>query len=137
MSVKSLPVVDVVDAWANSVATNDNDIIQLRKKNGIIYMMKIEPFTKGKWEKLNPKSIPVIIDEHGAKLENATLAEIPKLINAYLEPKPIPQIDLGWYQDEKTDLFYYEGENVWRGIDPMRCTVLTDYAVSGKLEFIG
>ena len=107
-----------VDNWANKIATEDNDIIQLRKKNGIIYVMKVEPHRSGKWEKLDPKAVPVIVDEHGARLEDKSLAELrDELVVANEPPAPIPHMEIGWYQDQKADLFYYEGEGHWREVD--------------------
>ena len=129
---------EFVNSWANKIATEDNDIIQLRKKNGIIYVMKVEPHRSGKWEKLDPKAVPVIVDEHGARLEDKSLAELRDELVAVEEvPTPIPHMEIGWYQDQKADLFYYEGEGHWREVDLKTNKKLTEAVVSGTLEFIG
>ena len=127
-----------VDNWANKIATEDNDIIQLRKKNGIIYVMKVVPHFGGKWEKLDPKAVPVIVDEHGARLEDKSLADLrDELVAVEEAPAPIPHMEIGWYQDQKADLFYYEGEGHWREVDLKTNKKLTESVVAGTLEFIG
>jgi hypothetical protein len=143
-SSPSSPAADLtikfVDSWSHGIATDDNDIIQLRKKNGIIYVMKVEPHRSGKWEKLDPKAVPVVTDEHGARLEDKSLAELRAELVAPTEPeeaKPIPHMELGWYQDAKADLFYYEGEGHWREVDLKTNKKLTEAVVAGTLEFIG
>lgn len=129
---------EFVNSWANKIATADNDIIQLRKKNGIIYVMKTEVNKPGKWEKLDPKAVPVITDEHGARLEDKTLATLgAEVIVAEEELAPIPPMEIGWYQDQKADLFYYEGEGHWREVDLKTNKKLTEAVVAGTLEFIG
>lgn len=135
--LKELSTLKTVDSWANDIATLDNDIIQLRKKNGIIYVMKVEPHTAGKWEKLDPTATPVVTDPHGAKLEEVTLAMLrDQLVAAEEETKLIPQMNIGWYQDQKADLYYYEGEGHWREVDLKTNKMLTDFVVSGTLEYI-
>lgn len=130
--------VDAVNSWANKIATEDNDIIQLRKKNGIIYVMKTEVCKAGKWEKLDPKAVPVVTDEHGARLEDKTLATLgAEVIVAEEELAPIPPMEIGWYQDQKADLFYYEGEGHWREVDLKTNKKLTEAVVAGTLEYIG
>jgi len=130
--------IDAVNSWANKLATDDNDMIYLRKKNGIIYAMNVKPHTTGVWEKLDPKAVPVITDEHGAKLEDVSLAALrDQLIASEEEPKPIPHMELGWYQDQKADLFYYEGEGHWREVDLKTNKKLTEAVVAGTLEYIG
>lgn len=129
---------EFVNSWANKIATEDNDIIQLRKKNGIIYVMKTEVCRPGKWEKLDPKAVPVITDEHGARLEDKTLATLGAEATVVEEDlAPIPPMEIGWYQDDKADLFYYEGEGHWREVDLKTNKKLTEAVVSGTLEFIG
>jgi hypothetical protein len=129
---------EFVNSWANKLAPNDNDIIQLRKKNGIIYAMKVEPHANNKWEKLDPKAIPVVTDIHGAKLEDVDLATLRNELIPSEEPSiPIPHMEIGWYQDNKADLFYYEGEGHWREVDLKTNKKLTEMVVAGTLEFIG
>lgn len=130
--------VDAVNSWANKIATADNDIIQLRKKNGIIYVMKTEVCKPGKWEKLDPKAVPVITDEHGARLEDKSLATLGvEAVIVEEELAPVPAMEIGWYQDQKADLFYYEGEGHWREVDLKTNKKLTEAVVAGTLEFIG
>lgn len=130
--------IDAVNSWANKIATEDNDLIYLRKKNGIIYVMKTEVHKSGKWEKLDPKAVPVITDVHGAKLEDADLTTLGKqLVVAEEAQEPVPNMEIGWYQDQKADLFYYEGEGHWREVDLKTNKKLTQSVVSGELEFIG
>lgn len=130
--------IDAVNSWANKIATDDNDIIQLRKKNGIIYVMKVKPHHTGKWEKLDPKAVPVVTDEHGARLEDKTLAELrDELVAVEETPAPTPHMEIGWYQDQKADLFYYEGEGHWREVDLKTNKKLTEAVVAGTLEYIG
>jgi hypothetical protein len=134
------PSINTVKAWANDIATVDNDIIQLRKKNGILYVMKVVPHTSNSWEKLDPKDVPVITDVHGAKLEDVDLAILRDELVLRVEPeeiKPIPYMEIGWYQDQKADLFYYEGEGHWREVDLKTNKKLTEMVITGTLEFIG
>lgn len=131
---------DTVKSWANSIATSDNDMVYLRKKNGILYVMKSEPHTAGVWEKLDPKDTPVIIDEHGARLEDLSLAALrAKLIASDTPPEveAVPGMEVGWYQDQKAELYYYEGEGHWREVDLKTNKSLTKMVVAGTLEFIG
>lgn len=128
-----------INAWADNVAANDNDMIYLRKKNGIMYVMKVEPHRSGTWEKLDPSAVAVISDVHGAKLEDVTLASlrdelVPPTEKEY---KPIPNIPLGWYQDDKANLYKYEGAAVWEGADMKEWGKLLNMAEAGILEFIG
>lgn len=129
--------ITTVNDWANSIATDDNDIIQLRKKNGIIYVMKVKPHASNAWEKLDPKATPVVTDHHGAKLEDVDLATLRDELVLPPEAKPIPHMEIGWYQDQKANLFYYEGEGHWREVDLKTNKKLTEAVVSGTLEFIG
>ena len=130
--------IDAVNSWANKLTPSDNDMIYLRKKNGIIYVLEARPHTSGRWEKLDPAAVAVVTDEHGAKLEDETLATLrDKLITSEEEVKPVPQMEIGWYQDEKADLFYYEGEGHWREVDLKTNKKLTEAVVTGTLEFIG
>jgi hypothetical protein len=130
--------IDAVNSWANKIATDDNDLIYLRKKNGIIYVMKTEVCKAGKWEKLDPKAVPVITDEHGARLEDKSPATLDaEAIVVEEEPTPIPHMEIGWYQDQKADLFYYEGEGHWREVDLKVNKKLTEAVILGSLEYIG
>lgn len=49
----------------------------------------------------------------------------------------IKELEIGWYQDEKADLYYYEGESHWKEVDLATNKKLTDDAILGKLEYIG
>lgn len=48
----------------------------------------------------------------------------------------IPELEIGWYQDEKADMHYYEGENHWKNVDLATNKKLTKDALDGKLEHI-
>lgn len=129
--------IDAVNSWANKLATDDNDMIYLRKKNGIVYVMKTEVCKAGKWEKLDPKAVPVVTDEHGARLEDKILSTVSsEHVTAVEEPTPTPHMEIGWYQDQKADLFYYEGEGHWREVDLKTNKKLTEAVVAGTLEYI-
>lgn len=134
------PTIDIVNSWAASIATDDNDLVYLRKKNGIIYVMKPAPHTSGIWEKLDPDAVPVITDIHGAKLEDGSMDVLrDKLIisDETIEIQPTPTINIGWYQDQKAELFYYEGEGHWREVDLKTNKKLTEMVSADTLEFIG
>lgn len=133
---------EFVKSWANKIATEDNDMIYLRKKNGILYVMKAEVHTSGTWNRLDPKDEPVIIDVHGKTLEEKLGNPDAKIVDATtVEVKPeepvILNAPIGWYQDEKADLFYYEGEGHWREVDLKTNKKLTEMVLAGTLEFIG
>jgi len=49
----------------------------------------------------------------------------------------IHQMQIGWYQDQKAELYYYEGENHWRCVDLETNKKLTKMVAAGTLEFIG
>lgn len=124
-----------VKNWANKIATDDNDMIYLRKKNGILYVMKVEPHFGGKWEQLDSLDFPVISDEHGKKLVES-LANLREELVTPAEPKPIPKIELGWYQDANANLYKYTGQGIWDA--PMSSwEKLLNLADSGTLEFLG
>lgn len=135
--------IDVVKGWANGIATADNDIIQIRKKNGILYAMKTEVCKTGKWERLDPKDEPVFTDMHGRNLEDKLGNPEAKVVDAttvvaepVIEVKKIPEIELGWYQDKAANLYKYLGKGIWD--TPMKeWEKLLNSAVSGTLEFIG
>lgn len=127
--------IEFVNQWANKIATEDNDMIYLRKKNGIMYVMKAEPHKAGKWEKLDPKATPVYVDPHGLKLA-PELAPEGVEVPAEKEMKPIPNIPLGWYQDEKANLYYYSGTGIW-DTDMKDWGKLLNKAESGELEYLG
>jgi hypothetical protein len=125
-----------VKLWANALATKDNDIIQLRKKNGILYVMKVIPHRSGTWEKLDPTDVAVVTDQYGAKLEDVSLADLREELVAPKEPKPIPSIPLGWYQDNGANLYKYLGKGIWDApIDIWE--KLLNLAESDTLEFLG
>lgn len=48
-----------------------------------------------------------------------------------------PEPTVGWYQDEKAELFYYQGRGVWKDTEYSKSPVLTKKALSGTLEFLG
>lgn len=132
--------INTVKHWANDIATADNDMIYLRKKNGIMYVMKVEPHASGKWEKLDPTDIAVVTDMHGAKLEDVTLASLRNELFEPVQPeevRPVPFMEIGWYQDEKAELSYYEGEGHWREVDLKTNKKLTEMVITGTLKFIG
>jgi hypothetical protein len=133
--IKKTPT--AIKTWANSIAVNDNDMVYLRKKNGIMYVMKVEPHLSGIWEKLDPTDIPVISDIHGAKLEDRVADFVA---NPEIEEKnirPIPNIPLGWYQDSQANLYKYEGMGVWDSTELSTWSKLLNMVESGTLEFIG
>jgi len=134
--------IDAVKSWANKIATEDNDIIQIRKKNGILYVMKAEVCMPATWYRLDPKDEPVITDVHGKILEEKLGNPNAEIVDATtVEVKPEEPVVLnapvGWYQDEKAELFYYEGEGHWREVDLKTNKKLTEAVVSGSLEYIG
>jgi hypothetical protein len=134
------PPIKAIKSWANDIATKDNDMIYLRKKNGIMYVMKVEPHLSGKWEKLDPTDVAVVTDVHGAKLEDVTLASLRDELFMPTEPEeasPVPHMEVGWYQDEKAELSYYEGEGHWREVDLKTNKKLTEMVITGTLKFIG
>lgn len=49
----------------------------------------------------------------------------------------IKELEVGWYQDDKANLYYYEGESHWKEVDLATNKKLTDDAILGKLEYIG
>lgn len=49
----------------------------------------------------------------------------------------IDELEVGWYQDDKADLYYYEGESHWKEVDLATNKQLTEDAILGKLEYIG
>lgn len=49
----------------------------------------------------------------------------------------INELEVGWYQDDKADLYYYEGESHWKEVDLAKNKQLTEDAILGKLEYIG
>lgn len=130
--------IDTVKSWANKIATEDNDMIYLRKKNGILYVLKAEVHTSGTWSRLDPKDEPVILDGHGKALEeklgNVDAAIVTKEVIE--EPKVIPAIPIGWYQDSGANLFKYNGLGEW-DTDARQWEKLLKLADSGNLEFIG
>lgn len=127
-----------VKIWANKIATDDNDIVQLRKKNGILYVMKVQAHTSNKWEQLDPIDIPVVTDMHGEHLARS-VGNLPDVVAQPIKPakpKPIPKIALGWYQDAQANLFKYEGKGVWDAAEK-DWEKLLNLADSGTLEFLG
>jgi len=127
--------IKTVDAWANSIAVNDNDMLYLRKKNGIMYVMKTEPHVSGEWKQLDPTAIPRYVDPHGLKLA-PELAPEGVEVPAEKEMKPIPNIPLGWYQDDKANLYYYSGTGIW-DTDMKEWGKLLNKAEAGELEYLG
>ena len=136
--------VGVVKDWANDIATEDNDLIYLRKKNGILYVMKPEVHTAGTWERLDPTDEPIISDVHGKTLEEKLGNPNAKIVDAATpvvevkkeKPKPFPKIATGWYQDSVANLFKYEGKGIW-DTPEKDWEKLLNLADSGTLEFIG
>jgi hypothetical protein len=49
----------------------------------------------------------------------------------------VPEMQVGWYQDQQAELYYYEGENHWRYVDLETNKKLTRMVVTGTLEYIG
>ena len=135
--------VNAVKKWANEIATEDNDMIYLRKKNGILYVLKAEVHTSGTWSRLDPADEPVIIDIHGKTLEEKLGNPDAKIVDATTateiveEQRVIPDIQIGWHQDQQANLYYYEGEGHWREVDLKTNKKLTEAVVAGTLEFIG
>jgi hypothetical protein len=136
-SLAPVASLNTVKYWADEIATDDNDIIQLRKKNGIFYVLKAVPHTTNKWEKLDPTDVPVITDDHGARLEAVSLATLRDELVMPEEIKPPPYMEVGWYQDDKAELSYYEGEGHWREVDLKTNKKLTEMVITGTLKFIG
>jgi hypothetical protein len=58
--------------------------------------------------------------------------EVPTIIS-----EAIKELEVGWYQDDKADLYYYEGESHWKEVDLATNKQLTEDAILGKLEYIG
>lgn len=140
----TLAQIKTVKEWANSIATEDNDIVQIRKKNGIIYVMKTEVCRSSTWERLDPADEPVIVDVHGKNLEEKLGNSDAEIVDATtlsekvkkVKPKPIPKITTGWYQDSMANLFKYEGKGIW-DTPEKDWEKLLNLADSGTLEYIG
>jgi bacillopeptidase F (M6 metalloprotease family) len=49
----------------------------------------------------------------------------------------VSKMQIGWYQDQKAELYYYEGENHWRYVDLETNKKLTEAVIAGSLEYIG
>lgn len=58
--------------------------------------------------------------------------EVPTIVSMAID-----ELQVGWYQDDKADLYYYEGESHWKEVDLATNKKLTEDAILGKLEFIG
>lgn len=127
-----------VKIWANKIAVDDNDMIYLRKKNGILYAMKVKAHEANTWEQLDPLDVPVVVDIHGEALARAVGNLPDSTIEALKTPKrkSIPKIALGWYQDDQANLFKYEGKGVWDTLEK-DWEKLLNLADSGMLEYIG
>lgn len=136
----SLAQTKAIKDWANSVATDDNDMIYLRKKNGILYVMKVEVHTTGKWERLDPKDEPVIVDTHGKNLEEK-LGNDAKVVDAAIaKQEEEAKIDVsfkeGWYQDNVANLYKHFGAGSWDAPESSWIK-LTKSVHAGTLDFIG
>jgi hypothetical protein len=127
--------IKIVDHWASSILVDDNDIVYLRKKNGITYVMKVEPHVANKWEQLDPTAKPVYVDQHGLKLA-PELAPEGVEVPVEKELKPIPNLTLGWYQDDKANLYKYLGGGVWDSEINLFGKLLVK-AEAGELEYLG
>lgn len=125
-----------VKNWANKIATADNDMIYLRKKNGILYAMKVEPHLSGTWEQLDVLDVPVVTDIHGKNLVEALGGVASEIKAEEVKPKPIPKIALGWYQDSNANLYKYVGKGSWDAPEK-DWEKLLNLADSGTLEFLG
>jgi hypothetical protein len=58
--------------------------------------------------------------------------KIPNIVK-----EAIKELEIGWYQDDKAELFYYEGESHWKNTDLATNKKLTEEAILGELEYIG
>ena len=58
--------------------------------------------------------------------------EVPTIVS-----EAIKELEVGWYQDDKADLYYYEGESHWKEVNLATNKQLTEDAILGKLEYIG
>lgn len=137
----TLAQIKTVKDWANSIATEDNDMIYLRKKNGILYAMKVEVHSTGTWTRLDPKDEPVIVDVHGKNLEEKLGNSDAKVVDAAIaKQEEEAKIDTGfadgWYQDEGANLYKYLGTGSWDAPESS-WVKLTKSVHAGTLEYIG
>lgn len=81
----------------------------------------------------SPESVSreVVVHKDYLFPENAG-EEVPTIIS-----EAIKELEVGWYQDDKADLYYYEGESHWKEVDLATNKQLTEDAILGKLEYIG
>jgi len=74
----------------------------------------------------------------GVDIRNISISsEYPENISAGTFLGDIPEFSIGWYQDARADLFYYEGKGYWKNAGRVVSEDLTNKFYSGKLEFIG
>jgi hypothetical protein len=79
-----------------------------------------------------PDNTSVILVSKEDVLPDAEVSGLPVIV-----AEAIKELEVGWYQDEKADLYYYEGESHWKEVDLATNKKLTDDAILGKLEYIG
>ena len=74
--------------------------------------------------------------EHmGVDIFNIDLGPEHKKESPLLEGNP--EFSIGWYQNNKAEMFYYEGEGYWKDVGLVNSKALTKKVVIGELEFIG
>lgn len=88
----------------------------------------LKPMANG----MTPDNSSVILVSKEDVLPDAEVSGQPVIV-----AEAIKELEVGWYQDEKADLYYYEGESHWKEVDLATNKKLTDDAILGKLEYIG
>lgn len=117
---------DAVNEWARETLTEENQMIYLRLKDGIITWIKAnDMMADKKWTPLRESDLNAAI----------SLASGDARVKPEVEPEPIPLIAIGWYQDSLGNLHKHLGSGEW---DSPASTwkQLTKLADAGTLEYI-
>lgn len=124
------PAVESITGWAAGKLPNDNDVIYIRRKNDRLFWTEGNKMGGTSWREINGTGIlPTGLKQEIVDIDNVAIP---------VEVIATPEIETGWYQDDKGDLYEYKGSGEWnlpRGKTSSKG--LAELALTGELEFLG
>ena len=127
---------DVVTGWARKTLVNENDMIYMRLKDGVITWINANQMNGGVkgsgWTQLDPNEVPNSVSNPMLVGPDAPSPEALEFA-AKLE-----QVPSGWYQDTASELYKYLGGGDWDSVDSnTKKKKLNQELVSGQLDYLG
>lgn len=128
--------IDAVKSWANKILKEENDMLYMRRKNGVItWVVANRMMGETKWEQLDPADVPTVVGIDGKVIAPAVVEETAEELEF---KKILADIPSGWYQDTAAELHHYLGNGDWESVPSNTLKKKMNQALlNGSLDYLG